>query len=198
MGRSLTNGRIAVVCDGHEEAASISPQPQMNERIVYLNGEVTESSISQVIAALVGLSSIDKFAPITLIVSTYGGSVDEMFSLYDIIRHLSCPVHTIGLGKVMSAGILLLASGKKGFRLVGKHARLMIHPISSGTGGTVFEMSNDTNEFLRQQAVMQEALVSETSMTRAQVEKIMLAGHDTYLTAKDAIKLGIVDKIIGE
>lgn len=195
MGRSITNHASA----GFGDIAEQQPLPQMhlNERIVYLNGEVNEHSISQVIAGLIALANHDQSAPITLVVSTYGGSVDEMFSLYDIIKYIPCPVHTVGLGKVMSAGVLLLASGKKGARVIGRNARLMIHPISGGSGGNVFEVVNETKEHVRQQNLMEELLLQETKMTKAFLDKVMISGHDNYIMATEAIKLGIVDKIIG-
>ena len=114
-------------------------------RLVVLHGDVNESSISLVVAQLLHLASINH-NPIHLVISTYGGSVDEMFTLYDTIKFLPCPVHTIALGKVMSAGVLLLASGTKGHRMIGKSARIMIHPVSGGVMGNVFEVLNDTKE----------------------------------------------------
>lgn len=169
-----------------------------HQRIVYLSGDVNEHSISHVVTQLVSLANFDSVSPIQLIVSTYGGSVDEMFSLYDTLKFLPCPVNTIGLGKIMSAGVLLLASGTKGKRAIGANARVMIHPVSSGAGGTIFDMINDVAEVKRQQEHMCEKLVAETGMTKDKLESIMRRGHDVYLTPKEAVELGIVDKIIGE
>jgi len=167
-----------------------------NSRMVFLHGDVTENAISNVIAQLLLLAN-DSQAPIYLVVSTYGGSLDEMFSLYDTIKFLPCPVHTVALGKVMSAGVLLLASGAKGKRLIGASARIMMHPLSAGVYGNVFEIENETKEAKRLQTLMVDALVKETKMTRAQVEKVMNPGLDYYVTPTDAVKFGIVDKIIG-
>ena len=166
------------------------------ERIIYLSGEVNEHSISQVIAGIVILTNQDPRAPITLLVSTYGGSVDEMFSLYDVIKHVSCPIHTVGLGKIMSAGVLLLASGKKGHRMIGQSARVMIHSISAGHEGNLFQLKNDMREAERQQQLMEDMLLRETKMTKAKLTQIMKSGVDSYLTAQEALKLGIVDAII--
>ena len=168
-----------------------------SSRLVVLHGDVNEASISLVVAQLLHLAS-QNHKPIHLVISTYGGSVDEMFTLYDTIKFLPCPVHTIALGKVMSAGVLLLASGKKGKRMIGKSARIMIHPVSGGAGGTVFEVLNDVKEHKRLQDQMVDAIVKETGSTRVKIEKIMKTGHDVYLLPEEAIKLGIVDKIIGE
>jgi ATP-dependent Clp protease protease subunit len=169
---------------------------QDSARIVVLHGDVNEHSISNVIVQLLQLANISH-KPIHLVVSTYGGSVDEMFSLYDTIKFLPCPVHTIALGKVMSAGVLLLSAGVKGNRMIGRSARIMMHPISGGVVGNVFEEMNEVKEHERLQNLMVESLVRETSMSKEEIEKIMKAGHDYFLTPEQAIKMGIVDKLVG-
>lgn len=180
-----------------EQLEQIAHQAADGSRIIMLHGEVNESSIAQVIAHLLHLASLSH-KPVNLVISTYGGSVDEMFSLYDTIKFLPCPVHTIALGKVMSAGVLLLATGEKGRRLVGRSARIMIHPISSGMFGNVFELDNQNRETKRLQELMVSCLERETAMSRKDIEKIMKKGHDHYLTPDQAMKLGIVDKIVGD
>jgi len=190
MGRSTVLNGNATLGSGDESTAF-----QLAERIVYLAGEVSEQSIAHVTATIIALANIDKSTPIKLIISTYGGSVDEMFSLYDVIKYVPCPVHTIAIGKVMSAGVLLVASGSRGNRLIGRSTRLMIHPISAGQEGTVFQMKNELAETTRMQALMEELLVANTKMTKTQVATLMKKGHDSYLTAKEAVKLGIVDAI---
>lgn len=182
----------------HEETEQAAFQHQTdNTRIVFLYGEVSEQSISQSVYQLLHLAALSN-RPIHLVVSSYGGSVDEMFCLYDTIKFLPCPVHTVALGKVMSAGVLLLASGVKGKRMMGRSARLMIHPISGVNGGNVFEMINSTNEMQRIQNLMVDNLVKESCMTKKQIEKIMRMGSDCYMTADEALKMGIIDKIIGD
>ena len=166
-------------------------------RLVVLHGDVNEQSISMVVAQMLHLAS-QNMKPIHLVISTYGGSVDEMFTLYDTIKFLPCPVHTIALGKVMSAGVLLLASGAKGKRMIGKSARIMIHPVSGGVSGNVFEVLNDAKEHQRLQQQMVDAIIKETKATKKQIEDIMKTGHDVFLLPEQAVKLGIVDKIIGD
>lgn len=171
--------------------------PQDPSRIVVLHGDVNEHTISLIISQLLHLANAST-KPIYLVVSTYGGSIDEMFSLYDTIKFLPCPVHTIALGKVMSAGVLLLAAGEKGKRLIGRSARIMMHPVSGGTVGNVFEVMNESKEHRRLHDLMVESLVTETKMKRQEVQKIMSMGHDYYITATDAIRLGIVDRVVGD
>jgi len=199
MGRPRSDSSIESktrVSDGGDSHNPLNYGHSEDARIVYLAGEVSEASITNVIAQLLGLASISN-KPIQLVVSTYGGSVDEMFSLYDVMKFLSCPVHTVGLGKIMSAGILLLSSGKKGARLLGNNARLMIHPIAGHAFGKMFDLENEVAECRRMQNLMIELLKKETKMTKADIDKIMNLSHDFYLTPQQALKYGIVDKIIG-
>jgi len=83
--------------------------------------------------------------------------------------------------------------------MIGRSARIMIHPISSSREfGNVFEAMNEVKEHQRLQSLMINALSKETKMTRVQLEKIMKTGHDYFLTPEKAVKLGIVDKIVGD
>jgi len=196
MGRPI-NAYSKSKSNGIDDVYYISQSSGVDDRLVVLHGEVNEHSISNVIIQLLHLAN-QNHKPIYLVISTYGGSVDEMFSLYDTIKFLPCPVHTIALGKVMSAGVLLLASGVKGKRMIGSSARIMIHPISGGVLGNVFEAMNEMKEFERLQALMVSALMSETKMKKEDIDKLMKAGHDFFLTPEQAIQMGIVDKIIGD
>lgn len=199
MGRPTLEAKAA---HSHEDSVDnleriLVPQ-QDNSRIVFLHGDVTEQVIASVIAQLLHLATMST-KPIHLVLSTYGGSVDEMFSLYDTIKFLPAPVHTVALGKVMSAGVLLLASGMKGKRLIGASSRIMMHPISGGAMGNIFEVENQTKEMRALQDRMVTMLSKETNMKRPYIERFVMGRKvDHYLTPGEAIKLGIADKIIGD
>jgi len=167
------------------------------DRIIYLSSDMTEYSVSNVIQQLFSLSKRDPKKPIHLVVSSYGGEIDSMFSLYDAMKFISCPVLTVGLGKIMSASVLILAAGQKNKRLIGSNARVMIHPIWGGSSGNVFEQRNEQKEMERLQEQMDKLLAKETGQSYKEIQKLMSKGHDFYLTAEDAIKIGIADKTIG-
>ena len=177
--------------------AAVEADPQPLGRVLYLTGEVTEETVATTISEIVMCVNQNKVEPITLIISTEGGSVEDMFALYDVMKFVPCPIYTVGLGKVMSAGVLILASGVKGGRMIGKHATVMIHPISDSIEGDIFQLSNELKESMRSQKMMEDALLAESKMTAKQLESLMKAGQDTFLTPEDAVKMGIVDKIIG-
>jgi len=198
MGRSTKVSQPNVSND--HDLAEPQPEQQLHfrDRMVYLSGEMNEVSITQVIGGILTLANDNDKLPITLIVSTYGGSVDEMFSLYDVMKYVPCPIHTVGLGKIMSAGVLLLAAGEKGHRLIGANARVMIHSMSGGMHGNVFEVKNKSDEMQQLQESIVNSLAVETKMSKQSLTKIMSTKLDTFYNARECVKFGIVDKIVGQ
>ena len=136
--------------------------------------------------------------PIELLLSTYGGSADEMFAVYDIVRQVSkdCDVVTRGLGKVMSAGVLLLACGAKGKREIGENCRVMIHSVIAGNAGSLHNLENEMDELRHTQEQYIKALATETKMTTRQIKKMLERKVNVYLTAQEAVEFGIADIII--
>ena len=90
----------------------------------------------------------ETYEPFRFMVATNGGSAPDMFAIYDSMREIreECEIHTIGQGKVMSAGVLLLAAGTKGERRIGKHCRVMIHGVVSGQQGYIQDVENEFEE----------------------------------------------------
>lgn len=178
------------------------PEPDM--RIVGLFSDVHEEKVAEVIHAMLYLDETNKLSkpekqmPIKFYVSTYGGSADDMFALYDIMRQIkeTSEIHTIGLGKVMSAGVLLLASGTKGKRQIGKNCRVMIHSVMGGNHGSLHNMMNELEAIEQLQDMYCDALISETKMTRSKLKKMIERKVNVYLTAEEAVEMGIADIII--
>ena len=140
---------------------------------------------------------IETYQPIDFIVSSHGGLAADMFSVYDVIRDLRdrTPIHTKGLGKVMSAGVLLLAAGTKGERRIGKYCRVMIHGVMAGQHGYLADVENEFKETRAIQRMYVQALAGETNMTETYVRKLMNKKTNVYLDAEEAVKLGIADII---
>lgn len=139
-----------------------------------------------------------KYKPIEFFISTYGGSALEMFAIYDIMRSVreDCEIHTKGLGKVMSAGVLLLAAGSKGEREIGANCRIMLHSVVGGQHGPVYNLENEFEEIKWIQEQYIDALAQETNMTKRYIKNLLGRKVNVYLTAKEAVELGIADKII--
>jgi len=184
-------------------------------RLTGVYGDITEEKCSEAIYGLLALHEAGRevvkvdpddensklaevFAPIEFYVSTYGGSANEMFAVYDVIRSIRdySPVCTFGIGKVMSAGVLLLASGTKGERRIGKHCRVMIHGVVSGQHGHLSDVENEFEEAKSTQKLYVNALASETNMTSRYIKKLMDKKTNVYLNAEEAVDLGIADIII--
>ena len=121
-----------------------------------------------------------------------------MFAIYDILRLVrkECPVHTFGIGKVMSAGVLLLAAGTKGQRRVGKHCRLMLHRVLTGDSGSLHSVEASLKEAEIIEDMMFKAIVEETALTMRQLKKIVSKNLDAYFSAEEAVEMGIADIIV--
>ncbi len=193
------------------DAKSENNEPSLESmRTVGLYGDVEEEKIAEVIAGLLSLHHLGKprpteegeepeeGKPIELYISTYGGSADDMASLVDIINMVKkdCPIKTIGIGKVMSAGVLILASGTKGERMIGRNCRVMIHSVIGGHSGALHNLENELSEIKKMQEVYLDSLVEVTNLTKKQLKSFMRRKTNVYLTADEAIKYGIADKIL--
>jgi ATP-dependent Clp endopeptidase proteolytic subunit ClpP len=135
--------------------------------------------------------------PFEIIISTYGGSAAEMFGIYDTMRKIrkECPILTCGIGKVMSAGVLLLAAGTKGNRRIGENCRVMIHDIQSATGGDVSNIQNEFEEIKWTQERYIEILSKETDMTKNHIKKLLSKKVNRYISAQEAVEFGIADEV---
>lgn len=138
------------------------------------------------------------YSPIDFIISTEGGNVQDMFAIYDCIRDVrkDCEIKTFGVGKVMSAGILLLAGGTPGKRRVGKHCRLMMHSVQGAHFGSIKELETDIREVRWYQEQLTKALVEETKLSYKELKSMFRKKTDTYFDAEQAVAWGIADEIV--
>ena len=178
-------------------------------RIISLYGEIDEDQCSEISFSLIALSEMGPLyqetekdeprgEPIKLLISTPGGSASDMLSVYDAIRMVKplCDVETVGLGKVMSAGVLLLAAGSKGHRKIGENCRVMIHGVAAGAGGHVSTLENELQEIKYTQEQYIKLLARETDMTVSYIKKLINRKINVYLTAAEAVELGIADEVV--
>ena len=135
--------------------------------------------------------------PITIAISSYGGSLLDIFSVISYIEELKergYKIVTIADGKAMSAGAFLLMCGSE--RYARRYASVMLHQLSAGTSGTISEMENNVKEFRRLWDLLKELTVKNTSMTPEQIDNIFNTNQDYYYSAQDCLKLGIVDYVL--
>ena len=193
--------KIIVLSTGGEQ------KPDLDLRIVGLFSNVDEEKVSELVTGLLYMNALnkaekeeDKRKDIDFYVSTYGGSADDMFALYDIMKDVqkTTDISTIGMGKVMSAGVLILASGTHGKRKIGKNCRVMIHSVAAGNHGELNHMINELEEIKNMQEMYIKCLVSETKMTETVLRNMLERGVNVYLTAEEAVEYGIADEIVQE
>lgn len=178
-------------------------------RAIGLIGDVDEEKAGELIYGMLTLketgrtNEMDKkgnlvYDPFEFLLSTNGGNASDMFAIYDVMRQVrkDCPIHTIGLGKVMSAGVLLLASGTKGHRKIGKNCRVMIHSVLAGSEGPLHNLESELNEIRYTQERYIQALIDETKITQKIMSKLLEKHVNIYLSAEEAIKYGIADEVI--
>ena len=108
----------------------------------------------------------------------------------------TCLISTIGMGKVMSAAVLLLAAGSKGQRKVGKNCRIMIHSIIASSSGAINDLKNEMKEVSSIQDLYIGALCEETNFTKSKLKSLFSKNVNVYLSAEEAVKYGIADIIV--
>ena len=184
-------------------------------RIIGLIGEVSEERTTEVIYAMLQLKQsgskkeledpekedsplVTVYDPFELWISTYGGSAMDMFAVYDVMRMMreECDISTFGLGKVMSAGVLLLAAGTKGKRKIGANCRVMLHSVIGGSQGPIHSLENEMDEIRWIQDQHVKCLVEETNMSSKHLKKLLARKVNVYLTAEEAVELGIADEVV--
>ena len=181
-----------------QEELQIPDDPSM----LFFMGEVNEENATNAIAAMMmyneALAGSSDADDLQMYISTHGGEADEMFAMYDVMKYVqrSNDIVTIGIGKVMSAGVVLLAAGTKGKRKIGKNCRVMIHNVITGQMGAINTVEHEMKEVKRIQKAYIDALAENSSMTPAQIRKLMRRGENVYLSAEEAIKYGIADEIM--
>ena len=178
------------------------PPQEPDLRLIGLFTEVMDENVAELVHALLYLDEVNKIRKeeksIGFYVCTYGGSADDMFALYDVMRQVreTTEIHTVGMGKVMSAGVLLLAAGTKGKRKIGKYCRVMIHSVVGGSHGSLPNLANEMEAMQQIQKDYIDALVAETSMSKKDLKKLLERKVNVYLSAEEAVELGIADIII--
>ena len=185
------------------EPGGIPGSPEPDLRIIGLFTDVAEDKVAELVQGLIYMDELNKLEedpalrrPIDFYLSTYGGAADDMFALYDVMRQVESEIHTIGLGKVMSAGVLLLAAGTKGKRKIGKYCRVMLHSAMAGNHGSLPNLVNEMEALQQLQEDYIDALVEETKMTKEEIKKMLERKVNVYLSAAEAVELGIADIII--
>ncbi len=166
----------------------------LNDRIIMLNEEVNMNTASLIVAQLLYLEGQDASKDISLYINSPGGSVTDGMAIYDTMQYIKCDVSTICMGMAASMGAFLLAAGAKGKRYALPNCDIMIHQPSGGAKGQATDINIHAQHILKTKEKLNRILSEKTG----QPYEIIAADteRDNFMDAQQALKYGIVDKII--
>ena len=166
----------------------------LKDRIVFLGDTVDDGVANTIIAQLLFLESQDKEKDIKLYINSPGGSVTAGMAIYDTIQYIKPDVSTICLGLAGSMSAILLAAGTKGKRFALPNSEVLIHQVMGGAEGQAIDIKIRAQRIIRIRDRLNEILSQHTGQPLAKIEKD--TDRDYFMTAEEALKYGIVDKII--
>lgn len=166
----------------------------LKDRIIFLGDTIDDHLANTVIAQLLFLESQDKNKEIKLYVNSPGGSVTSGMAIYDTMQYIAPEVSTICIGIAASMGAVLLSSGAKGKRFILPNAEVMIHQVMGGATGQAVDIKIQAEHILRIRDRLNQILVKNTGQPISKIEKD--TDRDYYMTAKEAVEYGLVDKVI--
>lgn len=185
---------IPIVAEQEESGERYDIYSQLlKNRIVFISGEITDSLSNCVIAELLYLDSISH-DDISLYINSPGGSVSAGLAIYDTINFIKSDVSTIGIGMAASMGAFLLSSGTKGKRLILPNSDVMIHQVLGKSEGQASDIKIATDRILNLKKRLNLILAKNTGKTIKRIEQD--TDRDNYLSAKEAVEYGLVDKIL--
>jgi len=173
-----------------------------------LCGEVNEGSLQEMSLALITAnhsrilnvdpSDFEDDDDIEFFISSNGGSVGDMFAVYDLMRIVkkNRDIRTYGFGKVASAAVVLLSAGTPGKRFISKNTRLMIHHCSAAEQGPVPNLKTVYKEAVLVEEMMIQALADNSKLSVGEIYNIFSKNTDEYFSAEEALEMGFVDEII--
>lgn len=168
----------------------------MKERVVFFTGVVETNMCNVMVAQLLFLEAENPESPISMYINSPGGSVYDGLAVYDVMQYIKCPVHTYVTGMAASMGSFIAQAGEPGHRYLLPRAITMIHQPSSGTRGKVSDMEIDLMESLRIKKEMTELYVKHNSKGTTYEQFVELLDRDKWLTAPQALELGLADHIV--
>lgn len=165
----------------------------LEDRIVFLTGEVNDLSADIVIAQLIYLEGKDPEKDISLYINSPGGSVTAGMGIYDTMNYIKCDVQTICVGMAASMGAFLLSSGAKGKRFSLPNSEIMIHQPMGGANGQASDIAIQAEHILKIKKRMNNILAKNCNQPLEKIEKDV--DRDYYMSAEEALKYGLVDRI---
>lgn len=165
----------------------------LEERIIFITGEINDALANTVVAQLLYLEAKDATKDIDVYINSPGGSVTAGLAIYDTMNFIKCGVSTICIGMAASMAAFLLSSGEKGKRYALPSSEIMIHQPLGGAQGQASDIAIQAEHILKIKKNLNEILAKNTGKPYEEVEKD--TDRDNYLSAEEALEYGLIDKI---
>ena len=191
----LRNALVPMVVEqtGHGERSFDIFSRLLNDRIIFLSDEVNDATASLVVAQMLFLEAQDPTKDICFYINSPGGSVTAGMAIYDTMNYIKCDVSTICIGMAASMGAFLLSAGTKGKRLALPNSEIMIHQPLGGAKGQASDIKIQADLILRTRDMLNGILAENTGKSVEEIARD--TDRDNYMTAKEALEYGLIDKI---
>lgn len=166
----------------------------LQERRVFLGREVKPVSANRLIHQIMFLEADNPTAPIEMFINSPGGEVSSGLAVYDLIRMVKCPVHTISAGLTASIATIILVGGNKGKRLSWPNSRILIHQPLGGVRGQATDVEIHAREILKIKDKVNQILADATGHPLKKIEKD--TNRDYWMSSGDAKEYGIIDEVL--
>jgi Protease subunit of ATP-dependent Clp proteases len=165
----------------------------LEDRLVFITGVIDDASANIIVGQLLYLEMKDPTKDIALYINSPGGSVSAGLAIYDTMNFVKCDVSTICIGMAASMGAFLLAAGKKGKRFALPNSEIMIHQPAGGAEGPASDIAIAAEHILKTRQTLNKILAERTGQPLSTIEKD--TDRDNFMSADEALKYGIIDKI---
>jgi len=165
----------------------------LEDRIIFLSGEIDDAVANTVVAQLIYLEAKDPSKDISLYINSPGGSVSAGLAIYDTMNYVKCDVSTICIGMAASMGAFLLSSGQKGKRFALPNSEIMIHQPLGGAQGQASDIKIAAEHILKTKQKLNTILSQNSGRPLSEIEKD--TDRDNYLSAQEALEYGLIDKV---
>ncbi len=166
----------------------------LKDRIIFLGSEIVDDVANSIVAQMLFLESEDPDKDINIYINSPGGSVTAGLAIYDTMQYIKPQVSTICVGLAASMAAILLAGGTKGKRLALPNAEVMIHQPLGGARGQASDIEIQAKNIIKTKERMNRILASHTGQDYDTIARD--TDRDNYMTADEALKYGLIDKII--
>lgn len=179
---------------GHIERAYDIYSRLLKDRIIFLGEPISDHVANIVIAQFLFLDAESKDKDIKFYINTPGGSVTSGLAIYDTMQYISCNVSTICIGMAASMGAVLLSAGAKGKRFTLPNSEIMLHQVMGGAEGQASDIKIRAEHILKIKDRLNAIIAKHTNQKITKIEKD--TDRDRFMTAEEAKKYGLIDKII--